>query len=117
MGKPVCAIVGVGPGNGAAFARRFAFEGYAVALIARSQATTTELASELQDAKAYTADATDAQYVEAAFAEIERDLGAVSVLIYNADGGNWSDVEHTEPAAFEAAWQITRSAVCSAPGA
>ena len=34
--KPVCAVVGVGPGNGAAFARRFAAEGYAVALLARS---------------------------------------------------------------------------------
>ena len=26
--KPVCAVVGVGPGNGAALARRFAREGY-----------------------------------------------------------------------------------------
>jgi len=28
LNKPVCVIVGVGPGNGAAFARRFALEGY-----------------------------------------------------------------------------------------
>ena len=34
-GKPVCAVVGVGPGNGAAFARRFTEDGYAVALLAR----------------------------------------------------------------------------------
>src|SRR5882672_3584506 len=33
--KPVCAVVGVGPGNGAALARRFAAEGFAVALLAR----------------------------------------------------------------------------------
>ena len=33
--KPVCAVVGIGPGNGAALARRFAREGYAVALLAR----------------------------------------------------------------------------------
>ena len=36
MSQPVCAVVGVGPGNGAAFARRFADEGYAVALLSRS---------------------------------------------------------------------------------
>src|SRR5438128_2507515 len=33
--KPVCTVLGVGPGNGAAFARRFASEGYTVALLAR----------------------------------------------------------------------------------
>jgi len=31
--QPVCAVVGVGPGNGAAVARRFAREGFAVALL------------------------------------------------------------------------------------
>lgn len=106
MKKPVCAIVGVGPGNGAAFARRFAREGYALALLARSQATTEDLAVELQGAKAYTIDSTDAQSIEAAFAGIEGDLGPVSVLIYNAGSGDWSDVEHTDPAAFEAAWRV-----------
>ena len=45
--KPVCAVVGVGPGNGAAFARRFAAEGYAIALLARSTGFTSRLAYEL----------------------------------------------------------------------
>ena len=36
MSEPVCAIVGVGPGNGAAFGRRFSREGHRVALCARS---------------------------------------------------------------------------------
>ena len=44
MGKPVCVVVGVGPGNGAALARRFHAEGFAVALLARS----TELSSALE---------------------------------------------------------------------
>ena len=34
--KKVCVVVGVGPGNGAALGRRFAKEGYAVALLART---------------------------------------------------------------------------------
>ena len=33
--KTVCAVVGVGPGNGEALARRFSADGYAVALMAR----------------------------------------------------------------------------------
>ena len=33
MTKPVCAVVGIGPKNGASFARKFAAEGYAIALL------------------------------------------------------------------------------------
>jgi NAD(P)-dependent dehydrogenase (short-subunit alcohol dehydrogenase family) len=51
--KPVCVVVGVGPGNGSAFARRFAAEGYAVALVARSTGLTSTLAQELPVARAY----------------------------------------------------------------
>ncbi len=36
MKRPVCVVVGIGPGNGAAIARLFAEEGYAVALVART---------------------------------------------------------------------------------
>ena len=35
--RPVCVVIGVGPGLGAALARRFAAE-YAVALVAREDA-------------------------------------------------------------------------------
>src|SRR5450631_476049 len=53
---PVCAVVGVGPGNGAAFARRFVAEGYAVALLARGTGLTSRLANELPMARAYACD-------------------------------------------------------------
>ena len=57
--KPVCVVVGVGPGNGAALARRFAAEGYQVALLARRTEFTLELASKLDGAQAYACDVTD----------------------------------------------------------
>ena len=50
MEKPICAVVGVGPGNGAALARRFAAGGYAVALMARGSALSGTLAAELMSA-------------------------------------------------------------------
>jgi NAD(P)-dependent dehydrogenase (short-subunit alcohol dehydrogenase family) len=106
MTKPACAIVGVGLGIGRAFARRFAREGYAVALLARSREVTEALESELEDAKAYECDATDEQSIEEVFRQVERDFGLVSVLIYNAGSGDWSNVEETTPEAFEAAWRI-----------
>ena len=47
MRRPVAVVIGVGPGNGAAIARRFASEGYAVALVARSSQLIEAIAREL----------------------------------------------------------------------
>src|ERR1700730_15286615 len=91
--KPVCAVVGVGPGNGAAFARRFASEGYAVALLARTTELTEQLASTLPDARAYACDVTDAGSLGRAFDAIRRDLRDVEVLVYNAGSGVWGSIE------------------------
>ena len=57
--RPVCAVVGVGPGNGEALARRFAADGYAVALMARRAELTAKLAAELPRAKSYACDVSD----------------------------------------------------------
>ena len=102
---PLCVVAGVGPGNGAAFARRFAAEGYAVALLARTTGLTGELANELPVARAYACDVGDPAAVERTFAAIELDLGSVDVLIYNAGKGVWGSVEEVTLEDFEAAWR------------
>ncbi len=60
-------VVGVGGGLGAELGRRFAKEGMAAALAARSGKTTGPLAKEINDAggsaRAYAADADDEGYV------------------------------------------------------
>src|SRR5256885_12201720 len=104
MAKPVCVVAGVGPGNGAAFARRFGSEGYAVALLARGTGFTSKLAGELSDACTYECDVGDAASVARAFADIQRDLGDPEVLVYNAGSGVWGTVEDATPADFESAW-------------
>jgi NAD(P)-dependent dehydrogenase (short-subunit alcohol dehydrogenase family) len=104
--KKVCAVVGVGPGNGTALGRRFASEGYAVALLARSSATSEPLAKSLDDARAYACDVSDAASVSATFDAIERDLGPVDTLVYNAGSGTWGNVEEIEPSALEGAFRV-----------
>ncbi len=107
MPKPICVVVGIGPGNGAAIARRFAEEGYAVALVARTAGFSEKLASELGGgARAYQADASDPSAVAQAFSRIQHDLGDVDVLVYNAGSGVWGTVEEIGPQAFEAAWRV-----------
>lgn len=106
MSKPVCAVVGIGPKNGAAFARRFGKEGYRVALLSRKTEYSSELAAEIGDAKAYACDVTDAAAVEAAFGAVRDDLGEVDVLVYNAGSGVWGNIEELSAGDFEQSWRI-----------
>ncbi|WP_416666213.1 SDR family NAD(P)-dependent oxidoreductase [Egbenema bharatensis] len=82
------AIVGMGEGNGMAIARRFAREGFAVAMMARNPAKLQSYQAALQDegitAHYFVADAGDKASLEEAFAAIEAQLGSPDVLVYNA---------------------------------
>jgi short-subunit dehydrogenase len=84
---PVIAIIGAGPGLGAAVARRFGREGYAVALISRDQSKLDTMASELAEAgvtaKGYAADVREPAAVERALARAADDLGPVTALQYS----------------------------------
>ncbi len=106
MKQSVCVIVGVGPGNGAAFARRFSKEGYTLALIARHTEYINTLAKELSHAHAYACDVTDANSVSQTFASIRQEIGEINVLIYNAGSGTWGNIEEITPEMFEASWRV-----------
>src|ERR1700729_1043015 len=104
--RPVCAVVGVGTGNGEPLARRFAADGYAIVLMARRTELTAELAAELPSAKSYACDVTEAASVEAAFAATRADLGEVDALIYNAGSGVWGHVEEVKAEDLERSWRV-----------
>jgi NAD(P)-dependent dehydrogenase (short-subunit alcohol dehydrogenase family) len=106
VAKPVCAVLGVGEGNGAALARAFAREGMALALLARNTDFTIKLAEELSDARAYPCDVSKPGAVAEAFARIRADLGDPATVIYNAGSGSWGDVESISLEAFENSWRV-----------
>jgi NAD(P)-dependent dehydrogenase (short-subunit alcohol dehydrogenase family) len=103
---PVCAIVGAGPGNGAAFARKFSQEGYAVLLLARQKERLEALSQQLPLARAIACDVADPLSIECAFGDVHKDFGPVDVLIYNAGKGVFASLEETEPQDFESAWRV-----------
>lgn len=84
----LCVIVGMGEGNGMAIARRFASEGFAIAMVARNQdklkGYQATLETEGITAHYFLADAGDETALTAAFAAIQAQLGTPEVLIYNA---------------------------------
>lgn len=104
--SPVCVVVGVGPGNGAALARRFAREGYALALLARGTTSTESLARELAGSRAYRCDVADPRSIAAAFSALRAELGDPEVVIYNAGSGVWGDVTEISRDDFEQAWRV-----------
>lgn len=104
--KKVCAVIGVGPGNGAALARRFTADGYAIALMARSAKNTSALAEELADARSFACDVGDAASVASAFAAVRAEMGEVDVVVFNAGSGVFGALDDVSAADFEASWRV-----------
>ncbi|HYL59350.1 MAG TPA: SDR family NAD(P)-dependent oxidoreductase [Candidatus Acidoferrales bacterium] len=108
--RQVCAVVGVGPGLGAALARRFAKE-YAVALVARGEDKLAALAKEIEAeggrALAVPADVAKAADIASAFKTIREQLGEVDVLLYNAAMRPFGKLMDTKPSTFENTWRVS----------
>lgn len=104
--KKVAAVIGIGPGNGEALARRFAADGYAVALLSRSTETSAALAGELDGARAFAADMSDAKSIASAFASVRAKMGDVDVVAYNAGTGVFGGLGDVSAADFETSWRV-----------
>lgn len=102
----VCVVMGVGPGNGEAFVRRFSEGGFQVAMLARSEDFLNHLEQSVAGAHAFPCDMMEPEQITAVLVEIESKLGPVSVMLYNAGGGVFKSVEDASLEDFEANWRI-----------
>ena len=88
LSKPLCTLVGAGPGVSMAVARRFGSAGYRVALVARNANAVLRFASELESAgiegHGFPGDAADELSLRKAFDDIHASVGPTEVLVYNA---------------------------------
>ena len=107
--KPVAVVIGVGPGLGAALARRFAAE-YSLAILARKSDYLKELAAELRQGGGTVLDlacdvSSESQIAET-FRAIRAKLGEVEVLLYNAGSGVFGGITEISHAQYEADWRV-----------
>ena len=109
--SPVAVISGVGPGTGAAIARRFAQGGYRVAMLARNRARLDALAGEIPGSCGYACDVADEKRVDETVAAIQKDLGAPRVLVHNAVGGAFGNFMEIEPAVLNQNFQVNTTAL------
>jgi NAD(P)-dependent dehydrogenase (short-subunit alcohol dehydrogenase family) len=101
----VAVVLGVGPGLGAAIARRFAREGFAVGLMARREESLSGAREEIEGeggtALAVETDATDAVSVANAFDRVRNELGDPEVFVYNAGAFQMGGILELSPEQFD----------------
>jgi NAD(P)-dependent dehydrogenase (short-subunit alcohol dehydrogenase family) len=102
MSNPLLVVVGAGPGVSGSVARRFAQDGYDLALIGRNPQALGDLAERFQagpvTARWSTADVTDADALTAAVRKFGEDSGRIDVLHFNP-----SAFRHKDPLQLTAA--------------
>lgn len=105
----VAVVLGVGPGLGAAVARRFASQGFTLGLMARSEEKLTPIQIEIEKdggtALAISADATDPASVTSAFAKVKQKLGTPEVFVYNTGAFQMGGILEITPEQFEDNWK------------
>ena len=109
--RPVALVTGVGPGTGAAIARRFSRGGYGVAMLARTAERLAAFEKEIEHARGYPCDVTDEAQLDATLARVRADLGEPAVLVHNAVGGAFGSFLEIEPAVLRRNFEINTMAL------
>ncbi|HEY1849479.1 MAG TPA: SDR family NAD(P)-dependent oxidoreductase [Candidatus Binataceae bacterium] len=109
--SPVAVVTGVGPGTGAAIVRRFARDGYAVAMLARNRERLAQLEGELPNARAYPCDVTDEAQLDATIGAIRSAMGTPKILIHNAVGGAFGNFLEIDPKVLNQNFQVNTMAL------
>lgn len=109
--EPVALVTGAGRGIGRAVAERLSREGYAVGLTARSAEQLEQTAAACPGrTHQVTGDVTDQTDLERVFAEVERELGPVEVLVANAGAGTSASVVKTTDEQWQQMLEINLTA-------
>lgn len=102
----VVLVTGGGSGLGLSMAKRFAGLGARVAILGRTEARLSAAAREIDPSgsRVFTraADVREAEAVEGAVEAVERDFGAIDVLVNNAAGNFLAPTEDLSPGGFDA---------------
>jgi len=99
-------IVGAGSNLSASLTRLFAREGMRVAIAARDSGKLAKLAAET-GAKSYGCDASKIDDVARLFSDIDRDLGAPDIVVYNASGRVRGGIADVDPQKVDEAVRVT----------
>ncbi len=107
---PVALVIGAGDATGGAIARRFAREGFSVCVTRRVIERLGELVQRIVDeggrAYAFGSDARREDHVLELFAIIERDIGPITVMVFNIGGNVRAPVAEETARRFIKVWEM-----------
>ncbi|MBV1907361.1 MAG: SDR family NAD(P)-dependent oxidoreductase [Pseudomonadales bacterium] len=110
MTKPIVFIAGAGDYIGSEVARRFAQDGYLVCMARRNGEKLEPLVAEIEqgggEAYGYSMDARDEEAVIERFAQIENDLGPISLVLHNIGGNVNFPIRETTSRVFRKVWEM-----------
>ncbi len=110
MNKKVALIVGAGDALGSAIARRFSKEGYVICAVRRSADKLAPLIAEITEAggeaHAFGTDARNEEQVEKLFADIEKNIGELAVMVFNIGANVQFPVASTESKKYYKVWEM-----------
>ena len=82
--RPHCLLIGIGPGTGAACARRFTAGGYRVSMISRSDERLQGFADAIPHTTPYRTDLADTAHYRETLERIATEQGTPQVILFNA---------------------------------
>lgn len=110
--KEVCLVIGAGDGVGGAIAKAFAADGMAVCVTRRARnldqlnALVETISNAGGDGHAFGVDARSEDETKALFATIERDIGPISVVVFNIGANVQFGIRETTTRVFTKVWEM-----------
>lgn len=108
--KKVALVVGAGDAIGSAISKEFAKKGFTVCMARRSFAPVEEAAEEFRaeglDAYGFQLDARNEEEVENLFNKIEREIGALEVVVFNVGANVPMSIFDTTARKFSKIWEM-----------
>lgn len=111
MKDKVCLITGVGDGTGASVARRFARDGYRVALLARNTARLSELEKELPGARSFAFDLEDLDQLVRVCQQVKAEMGTPEVIVHNAVRATFKPFMEADPQELERNFRVNTTSL------
>ncbi len=111
MSQKVCLVTGVGEGTGAAIARRFAQDGYTVAMLARNGERLKRYATNIENAVAFPCDIGDLDALGRVLGDIRKRLGHPQVIVHNAVRASFERLMDGEIADLEKNFRVATTSL------